>query len=42
MQDRAALSGGLSDDGVRRARLRNADGSFSDEVRFALLAPLNI
>lgn len=37
---RAARSGGFTDDGVHRARLRNSDGSFSDEARFALLAPL--
>jgi RimJ/RimL family protein N-acetyltransferase len=36
---RAALSGGFEADGVRAARLRNPDGSFSDEVRFALVAP---
>jgi len=36
---RAALSGGFEPDGVRRARLRNPDGTFSDEVRFALVAP---
>ena len=36
----AARSGGFSDDGVRLACLRNSDGSFSDEARFALLAPL--
>lgn len=36
---RAAVSGGFEPDGVRRARLRNHDGSYSDEVRFALLAP---
>lgn len=38
---RAARSGGFSDDGIHRARLRNADGSFSDEARFALIAPLH-
>ena len=36
---RAALSGGFEPDGVRAARLRNPDGTFSDEVRFALVAP---
>jgi RimJ/RimL family protein N-acetyltransferase len=36
---RAAASGGFEPDGVRRARLRNPDGTFSDEVRFALVAP---
>lgn len=36
---RAAVSGGFEPDGVRRARLRNADASFSDEVRFALINP---
>jgi RimJ/RimL family protein N-acetyltransferase len=36
---RAAASGGFVPDGVRRARLRNPDGTFSDEVRFALVAP---
>lgn len=35
---RAAISGGFEPDGVRRARLRNPDGTFSDEVRFALVA----
>ena len=36
---RAALAAGFHPDGVRRHRLRNADGSFSDEARFALLPP---
>lgn len=36
---RAALSGGFSPDGIREARLRNPDGSFSDEVRFAAVNP---
>jgi len=36
---RAALSGGFTPDGVRAERLRNPDGSFSDEVRFASLTP---
>jgi RimJ/RimL family protein N-acetyltransferase len=34
---RVALSGGFQPDGVRTERLRNPDGSFSDEVRFASL-----
>jgi RimJ/RimL family protein N-acetyltransferase len=36
---RAALRAGFEPDGVRAARLRNPDGSFSDEVRFALVNP---
>ena len=36
---RAAISGGFEPDGIRAARLRNPDGTFSDEVRFALVAP---
>jgi RimJ/RimL family protein N-acetyltransferase len=36
---RAALSGGFQPDGVRTERLRNPDGSFSDEVRFVSLRP---
>jgi RimJ/RimL family protein N-acetyltransferase len=36
---RAAAAAGWEDDGVRRARLRNGDGSFSDEQRFALINP---
>jgi RimJ/RimL family protein N-acetyltransferase len=36
---RAALSGGFQPDGVRTERMRNPDGSFSDEVRFASLRP---
>jgi len=36
---RAAAAAGFEPDGVRRARLRNPDGTFSDEVRFALLNP---
>jgi RimJ/RimL family protein N-acetyltransferase len=36
---RAALRAGFEPDGVRRARLRNVDGSFADEVRFALVNP---
>ncbi len=37
---RAAAAAGFEPDGVRRARLRNADGTFSDEVRYALINPL--
>ena len=36
---RAALSAGYEADGIRRARLRNGDGTFSDEARFALVNP---
>jgi RimJ/RimL family protein N-acetyltransferase len=36
---RAALSAGFEPDGVRAARLRHPDGSFADEVRFALVNP---
>jgi RimJ/RimL family protein N-acetyltransferase len=36
---RAAANAGFAPDGVRRGRLRNADGTFSDEVRFCLLNP---
>jgi RimJ/RimL family protein N-acetyltransferase len=36
---KAALAAGFLPDGVRAARLRNPDGSFSDEVRFALVDP---
>jgi RimJ/RimL family protein N-acetyltransferase len=36
---RAALAAGFDPDGVRRTRLRNPDGSFSDEARFALINP---
>lgn len=36
---RAAISGGFVADGIRVARLRNADGSFDDEIRFALINP---
>ena len=36
---RAALAAGFAPDGVRAARLRNPDGSYSDEVRFALINP---
>lgn len=34
---RAAAAAGFEPDGVRRARLRNPDGTFSDEIRFALV-----
>jgi RimJ/RimL family protein N-acetyltransferase len=37
---RAAVSGGFVPDGVRAARLKDADGAYSDEVRFALVSPL--
>jgi RimJ/RimL family protein N-acetyltransferase len=36
---KAALHAGFEPDGVMQARLRNPDGSFSDEVRFALTSP---
>ena len=36
---RAAAAAGFEPDGVRRARLRNPDGTFSDEVRYALVNP---
>ena len=36
---RAAAAAGFQPDGVRRRRLRNPDGTFSDEVRFALVNP---
>jgi len=36
---RAAERAGFRPDGVRAARLRNPDGSFSDEVRYALVNP---
>lgn len=36
---RAAERAGFRPDGVRAARLRNPDGTFSDEVRFALVNP---
>ena len=36
---KAALSAGFEPDGTWQARLRNADGTFSDEVRFALINP---
>ncbi|HEU5008583.1 MAG TPA: GNAT family N-acetyltransferase [Jatrophihabitantaceae bacterium] len=36
---KAALAAGFEPDGVRAGRLRNADGSYADEVRFALINP---
>jgi RimJ/RimL family protein N-acetyltransferase len=36
---RVAISAGFTPDGVRAARLRNPDGTFSDEARFALINP---
>ena len=36
---RAALAGGFLPDGVRVARLRNPDGSYADEARYALMNP---
>ena len=36
---RAALAAGFTAEGVMRARLRAADGSYVDEMRFALLGP---
>jgi hypothetical protein len=36
---RAALAGGFQPDGVRAERLRDPDGTFSDEIRFASLRP---
>lgn len=36
---RAARSGGFLDDGIRIGRLRNPDGSYSDEIRFASFSP---
>ena len=36
---RAALSAGFAPDGVRERRLRNADGTFADEVCFVLINP---
>jgi RimJ/RimL family protein N-acetyltransferase len=35
----AALRAGFEPDGIRRGRLRNIDGTFADEVRFALVNP---
>lgn len=36
---KVALAGGFEPDGVRRRRLRTTDGTFSDEVRFAVVNP---
>jgi RimJ/RimL family protein N-acetyltransferase len=36
---RAAAAAGFEPDGIRRGRLRNPDGSFADEQRYALLNP---
>lgn len=36
---KAAIAGGFEPDGVREKRLRNGDGTFGDEVRFALVNP---
>ena len=36
---RAALGAGFEADGVLRARLRDPEGTFSDEVRFAMVNP---
>jgi RimJ/RimL family protein N-acetyltransferase len=36
---RAAAAAGFEADGVRQARLRHPEGTFSDEVRFALVNP---
>jgi RimJ/RimL family protein N-acetyltransferase len=36
---RAALAAGFGPDGIRAARLRNPDGTFADEARFALVNP---
>jgi RimJ/RimL family protein N-acetyltransferase len=36
---RAAAAAGFEPDGTMAARLRNTDGSFSDEVRYALVNP---
>jgi RimJ/RimL family protein N-acetyltransferase len=36
---RSAARAGFAPDGVRARRLRNPDGSFSDEVRYALVNP---
>jgi RimJ/RimL family protein N-acetyltransferase len=36
---KAALAAGFEPDGVRAARLRYPDGSYADEVRFAVLNP---
>jgi RimJ/RimL family protein N-acetyltransferase len=36
---RAAINAGFSPESVNRARLRNSDGTFSDEIQYALLRP---
>lgn len=36
---RVALAAGFEPDGVRRRRMRNPDGTFTDEARFALVNP---
>ena len=36
---KAAAAGGFAPDGVRTCRLRNPDGTFSDEQRYALVNP---
>ena len=36
---KSARNAGYTPDGIMRARLRNHDGSFSDEARFAAIAP---
>jgi RimJ/RimL family protein N-acetyltransferase len=36
---RAAANAGFEPDGIRKGRLRNPDGSFADEQRYALLNP---
>jgi RimJ/RimL family protein N-acetyltransferase len=36
---KSAANAGFLSDGIRRARLRNPDGSFSDEARFAAVNP---
>lgn len=36
---RAAAAAGFEPDGIRRRRLHNPDGTFSDEVRYALINP---
>jgi RimJ/RimL family protein N-acetyltransferase len=36
---KAAFAGGFEPDGVRAARLPNPDGSYGDEVRYALINP---
>jgi RimJ/RimL family protein N-acetyltransferase len=36
---RAAAAAGFTPDGVRHRRLRNPDGTFSDEQRYALTNP---